>query len=186
MKKARNDLIGKSILALVLVLLFCSPAFALTPEIHSIEPDHGASSSPTNVTIYGANFEATPKVALYGGGPTIVGSADTPGGAYGVFVSGNYAYVADHTGLQVIDITYPVNPTIVGSADTLGGAEGVFVSGNYTYVADAWSGLLVIEIIDPENPTIVGAAATPGEDAKDIFVSGNYAYVGEWNSGVAC
>ena len=27
--------------------------------------------------------------------PTIVGSADTPGWAAGVYVSGNYAYVAD-------------------------------------------------------------------------------------------
>jgi hypothetical protein len=168
----------KCVFVLASVLLFGARAFALTPEIHSIEPDNGANNSPTDVTIRGANFEATPKVALYGGKAAIVGSADTPGDARAVFVSGNYAYVADFgPGLQVIDVSDPTNPSIVGSVDTPDRASGVFVSGNHAYVADRDSGLQVIDISDPENPTIVGSADT--FYALGVFVSGNHAYVAD-------
>ena len=38
--------------------------------------------------------------------PTIVDSVDTPSQAYGVFISGNHAFVADErSGVQVIDIS---------------------------------------------------------------------------------
>jgi len=107
---------------LILVLFCCTPAFALTPEIYSIEPDHGASSSPTNVTIYGANFEPTPKVALYGGEAAIVGSADTADQAFGVYVSGNHAYVANsYLGLLVLRAFDPcTNITFVDSTTLTG------------------------------------------------------------------
>ena len=131
MRKTKVGSTCKSILALMLVFLCFTPAFALTPEIHSIEPDHGASSSPTEITIHGDNFDATPKIALYGGGSHIVGSADTPGSARDVHVSGNYAYVADWvSGLQVIDISNPENPTITSSAHTPSAAYDVYISGN--------------------------------------------------------
>ena len=57
--------------------------------------------------------------------------------AYGVAVSGNYAYLAvAEAGLQVLDVSNPANPQWVGGYDTSGGALGVAVSGNYAYVAD--------------------------------------------------
>jgi hypothetical protein len=57
-----------------------------------------------------------------------VGSLDTEGEAFGVAVSGTYAYVADgNAGLRVIDVTNPQTPTIVGNADTPGAAFGVAV-----------------------------------------------------------
>jgi hypothetical protein len=60
----------------------------------------------------------------------------TPGLAEGVYVSGNYAYVADGgAGLRVIDVSNPANPREVGFFDTPGFAEDVYVSGNYAYVA---------------------------------------------------
>lgn len=48
----------------------------------------------------------------------VVGQCNTPGGARGVVVSGNYAYIADHVGgLLVIDISDPSNPHEVGSSN---------------------------------------------------------------------
>ena len=42
---------------------------------------------------------------------SVVGGYDTSGNAYGVAVSGSYAYVADDTaGLQVIDVSNRANP----------------------------------------------------------------------------
>jgi hypothetical protein len=121
--------------------------------------------------------------------PTIVGSAHTScagrdiSNTESVYVSGNYAYVADSSPgcLQVIDITDPRDPTIVGAADTPQPSSGVYVSGGYAYVV-AYEGLLVIDISDPTNPTIVGSADTPGY-AMGIEVLGNYAYVGNQESG---
>ena len=116
--------------------------------------------------------------------PTIVGYLYTPGDAYGVYVSGNYAYVSDgSSGLQVIDITNPANPVIVGSRDTPGYAKDVYVSGNYAYVADGNYGLQVIDVTNPANPIIVGSRDTPNA-ALGVYVSGNYAYVADRDSGL--
>ncbi|MBU1950372.1 MAG: hypothetical protein KJ927_16775, partial [Candidatus Eisenbacteria bacterium] len=113
-----------------------------------------------------------------------VGCVDTPGDAWGVAVSGFYAYVADdYSGLQVIDITNPQSPEIVGSADTPGSAKDVTVSGFYAYVADYYSGLQVIDISDPQSPEIVGSANTTGS-ARGVAVSGARAYLAGGSSGL--
>jgi hypothetical protein len=65
--------------------------------------------------------------------------------AYGVAVSGNYAYVADGSaGLQVIDVSNPTNYVNVGGYNTSGTTYGVAVSGNYAYLADVEWGLLIL------------------------------------------
>jgi PKD repeat protein/subtilisin family serine protease len=116
--------------------------------------------------------------------PTEVGFYDTPGSAYGVAVSGPYAYVADWiSGLRVIDISDPTHPTEVGFYDTPGSAYDVAISGSYAYVADHSSGLRVIDISNPANPTEVGFYDTP-ENAIGVAVSGTYAYVAAWISGL--
>ena len=52
-----------------------------------------------------------------------------------VSVANGYAYVANVSGLQVIDISTPTAPVIVGSVDTPG-AAGVSVANGYAYVAN--------------------------------------------------
>jgi hypothetical protein len=158
------------------IFLFSPPFVEAQPEIQSITPSFGPPG--TEVTVHGAGFQPGAKAALYGGGPYITGTVDTPGHACGVAVSGNYAYVADGTGLQVIDVSNPVLPTIVGSMATpWGHACGVAVSGNYAYVADGFS-LQVIDITDPTSPTIEGTVDMPVFlYTTDVAVSGSYAYV---------
>ena len=108
-----------------------------------------------------------------------VGSYDTPGRAYGVYVSGGYAYVADwNAGLRVIDVSDPENPVEIGYYDTPGYAHGVYISGSYAYVADGDWGLRVIDVSDPSNPEEVGYYDTPGF-ALGVYVSGGYAYVAD-------
>ncbi len=78
---------------------------------------------------------------------------NTTGSASGIYVSGDYAYVADGvSGLAVIDISDPTNPGIPVYEDTNGYASNVYVSGDYAYVADGFSGFAVINISDPTNP----------------------------------
>lgn len=94
----------------------CPPLLeAVSPEIDSITPVSGSSITPIQIVINGSGFKAIPKISIYGGGPYITGSCDTPGTAKDIHVSDNYAYVADlDAGLQIIDISDPVNPGIVG------------------------------------------------------------------------
>ena len=86
---------------------------------------------------------------------------DTTGRALSVYVSGDYAYVADEgSGLAVIDISDPTNPGTPVYENTTGYAYGVYVSGDYAYVADYTSGLAVIQVrkrVDNEAPIISNA-----------------------------
>jgi hypothetical protein len=70
--------------------------------------------------------------------------------AYGVAVSGAYAYVADYNaGLRVIDVSNPSSPREVGFYDTPYYASGVAVSGSYAYVADWEGGLVILRFLGP-------------------------------------
>ena len=110
---------------------------------------------------------------------------NTTGDASGVYVSGDYAYVADSaSGLAVIDISDPTNPGTPIYEDTSGSALGVYVSGDYAYVADWDSGLAVIDISDPTNPGAPIYEDTTG-DASGVYVSGDYAYIADESSGLA-
>jgi hypothetical protein len=109
---------------------------------------------------------------------------DTTGDASGVYISGDYAYVADGpSGLAVIDISDPTNPGMPVYEDTIGFPTGVYVSGDYIYIGDM-SGLAVIDISDPTNPGTPVYEATTGS-ASEIYVSGGYAYVADRTSGLA-
>jgi len=80
-----------------------------------------------------------------------------------VTLSGVHAFVADYSsGLQVIDISDPLNPTVVGTCDTPGNAHTVAVAGDYAYVGDSSSGLQVVDVSDPANPVLIGTYDTPG------------------------
>lgn len=109
--------------------------------------------------------------------PALVDSVDTPDNARDVAVAGDYAYIADSSGLQVIDISGTL-PTIVGSVETPGLASGIAVVGNMAYVADRHAGLQLVDVSDPRSPKIVHSVDTPGY-ARDVAVSGNYAYVAD-------
>ncbi len=115
---------------------------------------------------------------------TLVGTYDTPGDAYDVAVSGNYAFVAnDAFGLHVIDISNPANPGLVGAYNTSGSSYGVAVYGDYAFVADGTTGLQVIDISNPGSPTLVGSYNTPGS-AQDVVIFEGYAYVADLGSGL--
>jgi len=110
---------------------------------------------------------------------------DTIGNASGVYVSGDFVYVADGgSGLAVIDISDPTNPGTPVYEDTTGSAMGVYVSGDFAYVADGGSGLTVINISDPTNPGTPVYEDTTGS-AMGVYVSGDYAYVADGGSGLA-
>ncbi len=105
---------------------------------------------------------------------------DINGNAYGVYISGNYAYVAaGSSGLAIIDISDPTNPGTPIYAPIY--ASSVYISNGYAYVA-AGSGLGIIDISTPTNPGTPIYKNLNGS-AQDVFISGDYAYIAVWGPG---
>jgi hypothetical protein len=116
--------------------------------------------------------------------PLALGSFDTPGLAWDVYVDGNYAYLADGTsGLQIFNISNPVSPDLIGSYDTPGISEAVSVIGNYAYMADGSSGLQIIDISNPTSPILAFSCDTL-VNLMDIFILDNYAYLADRGLGL--
>jgi hypothetical protein len=143
--------------------------------------------------------------------PKIVGSirdANTLFGAYGVAMSGSYAYVASQgclsgqpcpletvgSSFAAIDIGNPASPSIAASihnsslpapwegTNALEHATSVAISGSYAYVTAAYSDrLTVVSIANPLDPTIVATLrdTTNLDFPVDVAVSGEYAYVAD-------
>jgi hypothetical protein len=114
---------------------------------------------------------------------TRAGTCDTPGWAFGVAISGDYAYVACLGAVHAIDISDPATPALAGTCDTPGGAHRVAISGDYAYIADGYSGLQVIDISNPTSPTLAGTCDTP-DYVQNVAISGDYAYVADGYSGL--
>jgi len=115
--------------------------------------------------------------------PTLVGSYNTPGGSLGVYVSGDYAYVADNDFFVTLDISDPLTPSLVNSYSISGLTWNVFISGDLAYLASGSAGLQILNISNPSSPTNVGSYVTP-DSAHDIFVSGNYAFIADEYGGL--
>ncbi len=117
------------------------------------------------------------------------GTATTLEGARGVYVSGDFAYVAAYNdaGLSIINISNPANPVEVGYIQDdlnkrLNGPFGVYVSGSYAYVASTSDNAIsIVNISNPTNPVEVGNlsddSTTNIQSPRSIVVSGNYAYL---------
>jgi hypothetical protein len=72
---------------------------------------------------------------------------ETPGTAEDVFISGNYAYIADgNGGLRMVNISKPFGPYEVAFYETPGKAQEVHAAGGYVYVADDTGGFLVLKV----------------------------------------
>ena len=133
--------------------------------------------------------------------PTIASGVKVQGyegeksGAFSVFVSGNYAFVYDDSGVILIyDISDHVNTApILKSKIRIGpldkyqqvesGWGNVFVSGNYAYTVDeVMNTLSIIDISNKNTPAIVGTISGAGAPnylkyPDYVTVDGNYAYV---------
>lgn len=121
--------------------------------------------------------------------PTFVGSVQIPLYGFGLWVSGNYAYVISFvenspdtaSSLAVVDISNPASPTVVGSTTT--GTPGVHVAdikvvGNYAYVSGQSNGqseVLVFDVSNPASPHLLSSLPA-GHSPQGLDVQGNFWY----------
>jgi len=114
--------------------------------------------------------------------PLFKGYYRTPGWSYGLYVSGDYAFMADgHNGLHIIDISDPELPSFRGNLDIPGIAFGIDVVGNFAYLSGDFAGLHVINVENPEAPHLKAIYDTPG-NAKKVKVLGEHAFVADESS----
>jgi PKD repeat protein len=175
-------------------------AGAAAPAVSGITPVSGANTTTIEISnLAGTNFTTGATVMLT---PVAVKpvhksaiSNSALSGARGVYVSGNYAYVAsdDANALAIIDITNPAAPVLRnsitnGGSTLLSGPQSVYVSGNYAYVASHDSnGLEIVDVTNPAAPVHRGSIANGAGGAlllgpQSVYVSGNYAFVASSDS----
>ena len=104
-------------------------------------------------------------------------------GVNDIAITGDYAFCATATGLQVINISNPSRLTSVAEYNTANGAAAVDIRGHYAFLA-AWdSGLQVFDITNPRRPSMV-AAYTADSFASGLSIRDNYIYLAYGYSGL--
>jgi hypothetical protein len=115
--------------------------------------------------------------------PNFRGQVTEPSDVTGIYVVGNYAYVADGAdGLRIINVSNPDSPSYVSRRDT-DAAQDVYVEDNLAYVADGIGGLRIIDVSNPNIPTDAGNYNTPGS-AFGVYVINDTAYVADHTLGL--
>lgn len=104
--------------------------------------------------------------------PRLVGCYDTPGYAWRVSVSGNYAYFTDLDALWVIDISDPTAPTLACQLRPGYNLRDVAIAPGYAYVSGYPSDLFVVDISDPANAVVIDHL-TAGGYPEVLLISGD-------------
>eukprot|EP00930_Biecheleria_cincta_P039690 TRINITY_DN27262_c0_g2_i1.p1 TRINITY_DN27262_c0_g2~~TRINITY_DN27262_c0_g2_i1.p1 ORF type:complete len:1548 (+),score=197.19 TRINITY_DN27262_c0_g2_i1:171-4814(+) len=115
--------------------------------------------------------------------------AATPslGGASGLVLDGNYAYIAARTGdsATVVDVSNPNSLTVTGTlADStnLNGARGIDKSGTKLYITGFdGNSLAIVDVSTPATPSLSGQLIDAANLAAPtgVKVSGNWAFVAD-------
>ncbi len=93
----------------------------------------------------------------------------------GVFVSGDYAYLAQGiSGLAVVDLK---RESIAGTIDLGWSAKRIYSSGNLLYVLDS-EGFEILNVGDPLHPKRLSLIKL--ESPKEMFVDGNIVYITDY------
>lgn len=136
--------------------------------------------------------------------PVIIGHIDIPGGgAYDVWVTGNYAFVTEDDWfggqgkVNMIEISDPTSPTLVEQISMAATPYGLFVVNDKIYIAadDWWSpgrekgegradiegGIRIVHWEEPDSMSLLASFDTPGR-CRDIFVVDSFIHIAAWDS----
>jgi hypothetical protein len=123
--------------------------------------------------------------------PALIGDLWTPGGAFGIQVVGEIAYLATGHGLMLIDVSDPHDPTPISSAGI--NARSVFVQGPYAFtsgyglggdcglnqpcIGSAPGGIELFDVSDPLSPVPIATRRVPAQSWGFPFVSQNRVFL---------
>jgi hypothetical protein len=103
-----------------------------------------------------------------------------------ILVEDGVAYIADgYGGVEVVDVTDPLNPVVIGYVDLIDGSTGIKVDGDYAYVSEyILGGLQVIDISNPANPTVAGWYQPSGVFALGVESFNGFVYISDGLGGI--
>jgi hypothetical protein len=116
---------------------------------------------------------------------TEIGHIEDIGSPHDVYVSGDYAYIADsYNEIRIIEISDKANPEEINFFDPQGPrrGQGVYYSDPLLYIADGY-GMLIVNVTNPVDPVEVGFHHTSGFALK-IYLQGEFAYVADREGGL--
>ncbi len=93
--------------------------------------------------------------------PALVGSTSVSTLATGVALAGDYAYMSDLFGLNVLDISTPSNPLVIDFLPTSEMATGAETTANHLFVRVYNRGLLSYDLTNPASPVLDNEVELP-------------------------
>lgn len=149
----------------------------------AIERQHAGGATSAVALAGGLTYVAVgPRLTIWRDGEQIGESAPLPGVVTDVEVSGERAFVVEHTDLagelHVFDVSDPARPVETASLSLV--LEGrsipraVAVDGERLFVADPAQGVHVVDIGDPDAPAV--SRLVPHPDVMDVLIAGDRLY----------
>jgi hypothetical protein len=109
----------------------------------------------------------------------------------GIAIQFRYAFVVDHDGLKVLDVTELAQPKLVDKATVaLEDARNIYVARTYAYVSAGQNGIAVIDVENPESPKLDQMFDADGQlnDANDVKIgmvaASAFAFVADGKNGL--
>jgi len=109
--------------------------------------------------------------------PALIGEVAITGSLRAVQIVDDFAYMAGHSQLTVVDILDPQNLAVSGSIELSTGYDLAVDSGR-AYVALGHSGLAIVDVTHAATPHEIGRIDTPGV-AVGVALAGNHAYIAD-------
>ena len=125
--------------------------------------------------------------------PKIVARIGAPelNDARGISIQFRYAFVVDHDGLKVLDVTHLDKPVMVANAQLpVADARNIYVSRTYAFIAGGKEGLVIADVERPEHPKLqqIFNAAGALSDTRDIKIgmvnASQFAFVADGKNGL--
>jgi len=126
-------------------------------------------------------------------GPRITATVGSPAlhDPRGIAVQFRYAFVVDHDGLKVLDVTDLARPKPVsGALVPLEDARNVYVARTYAYVSAGKQGLAIVDVARPEAPKLDQIFTAEGQlnDVNDVKIgmvaASAFAFVADGRNGL--
>ncbi len=108
----------------------------------------------------------------------------------GVAVQFRYAFVVDHEGLKILDVTSLAHPRLVPATVPLEDARNIYIARTYAYVAGGKQGLVIVDVERPEHPSLDQTFNAGGEinDTRDVKLgmtsASAFAYLADGKNGL--
>ena len=117
-----------------------------------------------------------------------VGACSTPGVAWGVFVQGDYAYIADRSRLTLVNTSVPSIPWVVSDLSTpFSEPVGVSVQDTIAYCHQGVGGMFsAVSVAQPSSLYVLGWCFIPNgvPEPKGLSVSDTVAFVADADDGL--